>query len=298
MTTDERAGLAYGVTAYVLWGLFPLYFVLFTRSGALEVVAHRAFWSLAFCLALLAVTRTFGQLRTALRDRRLVASLAVAGLLIAGNWAIYIYGVISGRTLDAALGYFINPLAVTALGVFVLKERLRPGQWIACGFGVAAVAVLVFAYGEFPIIALSLAFTFGTYSLVKKVAGRSVGPLPGLAIETGAILPLSGGYLVWLAATGQASTTMASGYTALLATTGVVTAVPLLLFAAAARRVPLVVIGMLQYIAPIGQFIVGWLVFGEPMPAGRWAGFILVWLAVLAFAADAVRQHRTRRAAR
>lgn len=294
MSPSERTGLWHGFIAYVVWGLFPLYFIAFARSGALEVVAHRALWSLVFCLVLLAVTRTFGQVRDVVHDRRLLAGLAVAGFLIAGNWTIYIAGVVSGRTLDAALGYFINPLVVTGLGVLVLGERLRRGQQIAFGFGALAVVVLWVGYGQVPWVALGLSATFGTYSLVKKVAGRSVAPVPGLAVETAAISPIALIYLIVLGVTGHATASPLSGYGVLLATTGIVTAVPLLLFASAARRVTLVTIGMLQYLAPIGQFLIGWLVFGEPMPPARWAGFVLVWIAISVFAFDAVRAHRKR----
>lgn len=290
-----NTGLISGITAYALWGLFPLYFVLFARSGAFEVVAYRALWSLVFCLLLLAVTRSLGQLRAILRDRRSALVLGVAGLLIAINWTTYVYGVATGRTLDAALGYFINPLAVTLLGVLVLGERLRRAQWIALAFGAAAVVVLVVAYGEFPFIAITLALSFGTYSLVKKLAGRSVAPTPGLAMETAAVAPIALGYLIYLGVTGGGTVDLLSGYGLLMATTGVVTAIPLILFADAARKVSLVTIGMLQYLAPIGQFLVGWLAFGEPMPAARWAGFALVWVAVLIFAVDAVLLARRRR---
>lgn len=288
-------GLPSGIAAYLLWGLFPLYFVLFARSGALEVVAHRAIWSLVFCLFLLAATRSLGELREILADRRVTVSLAAAGLLIATNWSAYVYGVATGRTLDAALGYFINPLAVTALGVLVLKERLRPGQWLALAFGAAAVVVLVVGYGEFPYIALTLALTFGTYSLVKKIAGRSVAPTAGLAMETAAVLPFALGYLIFLAATGRSTVDLFSGYGLLMMSTGVVTAIPLLLFAASARKVSLITLGMLQYIAPVGQFLLGWLVFHEPMPASRWAGFVLVWAAIVVFAVDIVAVSRRSR---
>lgn len=284
----RNPGIASGFTAYLLWGLFPLYFVLFSRSGALEVVAYRAIWSLVFCLVLLTVLGRLGELRAILADRRLTVGLVIAGLLIATNWSVYVFGVSTGRTLDAALGYFINPLAVTVLGVFVLGERLRPGQWLAMGFGASAVVVLVVGYGEVPYIALTLALSFGLYSLVKKVAGRSAAPAAGLATETAAVLPIAVGYLIFLAATGQGTVEPISGYALLMASTGVVTAIPLLLFAAAARHVSMVTLAMLQYIAPVGQFLLGWLVFHEPMPASRWAGFALVWAAIAAFATDAV----------
>lgn len=284
----SRPGLVSGIAAYALWGLFPLYFLLFARSGSFEVVAHRALWSLFFCAILLVALRRLGDLREIWRDRRVLGYLAAAGVLIAANWTIYVYGVVTGRTLDAALGYFINPLAIALLGVLVLHERLRPGQWAALGFGALAVVVLVLGYGQVPWIALGLALSFGTYSLVKKLAGRSVAPLPGLAIETAAVAPVALVLLIVMGASGTATVATLTGYGALMMTSGVVTAVPLLLFADAARKVSMVTLGMLQYIAPIGQFLLGWLVFHEPMPASRWSGFALVWVAILAFALDAV----------
>ncbi|GAA4903256.1 EamA family transporter RarD [Tessaracoccus lubricantis] len=292
---DSNKGLGYGLAAYGLWGLFPLYFVLFERSGALEVVAHRALWSLVFCVVLLTVLRQWGHLRRALADRRAALSLAVAGVLIVVNWATYVFAVLTGHTLETALGYFINPLAVAALGILVLGERLRPLQWTAMCFGLASVVVMVVAYGQVPWAALTLALSFGTYSLVKKMAGRSVGALPGLAIETGAVAPIAIGFLIYLTVTGQS--TASGGYGLLLTTTGIVTAIPLLLFAAAARRVSMVTIAILQYVAPIGQFLLGWLYFGEPMPPSRWAGFALIWVAVALFVTDALvvtRQNRGR----
>lgn len=295
MVTDSNKGLGYGGAAYGLWGLFPLFFVLFERSGALEVVAHRALWSLVFCVLLLTVLRQWAQVKEVLADRRTTVALALAGVLIVVNWATYVYAVLTGHTLETALGYFINPLAVAGLGIVVLRERLRPLQWAAMLFGVASVIVMVVAYGQVPWVALTLAFSFGTYSLVKKIAGSSVGALPGLAVETGAVAPIALGYLGYLMLTGQS--TASGGYGLLLTTTGIVTAIPLLLFAAAARRVSMVTIAILQYIAPIGQFLLGWLYFGEPMPASRWAGFALVWVAVALFVADALlaTRHRRRR---
>nr|WP_220489267.1 EamA family transporter RarD [Tessaracoccus sp. MC1679] len=285
--------MGYGLAAYILWGLFPLYFQFFGRSGALEVVAHRALWSLGFCLLLIALLRQWGLLRAALADRRTVAALALAGGLIVVNWTTYVFAVMTERTLETALGYFINPLAVAGLGILVLGERLRRLQRVAMAFGVASVAVMVVGYGQVPWIALTLAGSFGLYSLVKKLAGRSVGALPGLAIETAAVAPVAAAYLTYLAATGGSTAT--GGYGALLATTGIVTAIPLLLFAAAARRISMITIAILQYLAPIGQFLVGWLAFDEPMPAARWAGFTLVWAAVALFIADALLASRRRR---
>lgn len=295
MARPDRSGLAYGVAAYGLWGLFPLYFHLFGRSGAFEVVAHRALWSVVFCALLLTSLRQWPLLRAALRDRRLTAGLATAGGLIVVNWSTYVFAVSTGHTLETALGYFINPLAVAALGIIVLRERPRRMQWVAMALGAASVLVMVVGYGQVPWIALTLAVSFGLYSLVKKVAGRSVGALPGLALETGAVAPVALAFIAVLGATGQSTAGPPSPYWLLLVSTGIVTAVPLLLFAAAARRVSMMSIAVLQYMAPILQFLLGWLVFGEPMPAARWAGFALVWAAVAVFVVDAIVASRATR---
>lgn len=291
---QQRQGLINGVVAYLLWGIFPLYFILFARSGAFEIVAHRALWSLAVCLLVLAVMRRLGELRDILANPKMALAVGVAGLLIATNWTVYVYGVNTGRTLDAALGYFINPLAVAALGVLVLGEKLRPLQWAAILAGLAAVVVLLVGYGQFPFIAITLALSFGTYSLVKKVSGAAVAPVAGLAFETATVAPIALGFLIYLAVAGRSTVDLFSGYGALMATTGVVTAVPLLLFAAAARRVSMITLAMLQYIAPIGQFLLGWLVFHEPMPLSRWLGFGFVWIAILLFVADVALSQRRR----
>lgn len=291
---QQRQGLINGVVAYLLWGIFPLYFVLFARSGAFEIVAYRALWSLVVCLLVLAVMRRLGELRDIIAKPKMALAVGVAGILIATNWTVYVYGVNTGRTLDAALGYFINPLAVAALGVLVLGEKLRPLQWAAILAGLAAVVVLLVGYGQFPFIAITLALSFGTYSLVKKVSGAAVAPVAGLAFETATVAPIALGFLIYLAVAGRSTVNLFSGYGALMATTGVVTAVPLLLFAAAARRVSMITLAMLQYIAPIGQFLLGWLVFHEPMPLSRWLGFGFVWIAIFLFVADVALTQRQR----
>ncbi|MHB1062923.1 MAG: EamA family transporter RarD [Georgenia sp.] len=287
----DRAGLAFGLAGYLLWGGFPLYFRLLERAGAVEIVAHRAVWSLAFCLLVLALTRTFATLRAALADRRAVATLALAAALVAVNWLVYVYGVNTGRTLDAALGYFINPIVTVLLAVVVLGERLRPLQWAAVGVGAAAVVVIAVGYGQLPWISLTLAASFGLYGLTKNRAGRTVAALPGLAVETAALLPVAVGYLVWLTATGAATFgSQGPEHTLLLLLAGPLTAVPLLLFGAAARRLPLSVVGMLQYLTPVLQMVVALAVFHEPMPPERWAGFVLVWVAIALVTADGLRR--------
>ena len=298
VTNDvDRTGLALGLSAYLFWGAFPIFIRMLEPAGALEIVAHRAAWSLGVCVLALALTRSLPSVLPALRDRRTLATLSVAAVLIALNWLIYVYGVGSGRTVDTALGYFINPITTILLGVFVLGERLRPAQWSACAVGAAAVVVIAVGYGELPWIALCLAASFGLYGLAKNRVGRTVGALPGLAVETAVLFPVAVGYLVYLGATNAGTFGDDLVHGALLAMSGPLTAGPLFLFGAAARRLPLSVIGMLQYVAPILQLAVGVLVFAEPMPPERWAGFVLVWIAIAILTIDGYR-HRAPRGLR
>jgi chloramphenicol-sensitive protein RarD len=248
-------------------------------------------WSLLFCLIALAALRQLGVFLTALRSPRILGTFVVAAALIVVNWVVYVYAVLSDRVLDAALGYFINPIVTVLLGVLVLRERLRPVQWIAIGFGAASVVVLSTGLGGLPWISLCLAASFGLYGLVKNRVGRTVPALPGLAVETVVAVPFALAYLVWLGSAGT-FTGHGTGHVLLLMSAGIVTALPLLLFGAAARRLPLSVIGMLQYLAPALQFLVGLLVFGEHMPAARWAGFALVWVALVLLTIDGIRQSR------
>ena len=285
-----RAGVLYSVAAYVLWSLFPLYFKLLGRSGAVEIIGYRVLCSLLFCLAIMAVVGGWQDLRRLLATRRTALALAAAGVLVSINWTVYVIGVNSGRTLDAALGYFINPLVAAALGVLVLRETMSRIQWVAFTVGAVACVVLAVGYGKVPWIAFAVAGSFGVYSLVKKKVGTTVPALAGLTIETATVAPVMIVYLLWLTLSGGATVQVASPYGLLILAAGPVTAIPLLLFAAGARRVRLVTLGMIQYIAPIGQFLLGWLVFDEPMPPERWAGFALVWVAVALFASSALWQ--------
>ncbi len=285
-----RAGVLYSVAAYLLWSLFPLYFKLLARSGPLEIIGYRVVCSLVFCAIILFLVRGWHDVRALLTSRRTLLALALAGVLVTINWTIYVFGVNSGHTLDAALGYFINPLVAAALGVVVLRETMSRIQWVAFVVGAIACVVLAAGYGKVPWIAFGVAGSFGVYSLVKKQVGAKVTALAGLTIETATVAPLMVAYLVWLSLTGASTVEVASPYGWLMLAAGPVTAVPLLLFAASARRVRLVTLGMIQYIAPIGQFLLGWLVFDEPMPPERWAGFGLVWLAVALFAGSALWQ--------
>lgn len=289
----SRNGLVLGTSAYLLWGLLPLYFPLLAPAGPVEIIAHRVIWSLVFCLLVLAVTGALGTLRTVVRSRRTLLVLAGAGVLIATNWLVYVHGVLTGHTVDAALGYYINPLVTVVLAVVALGERLRRAQWLAVGLGSMAVVVITVGVGRLPWIALVLAGSFGAYGLLKNRVGRTVGALTSLTVETAAMTPLALAYLWWLSTAGSLSfSAEGPAHMAALAALGVVTAVPLLLFGGAARRLPLSVVGLLQYLAPTLQFLVALLVFGEEMPAARWAGFALVWLALVVLTVDGLHAGR------
>jgi chloramphenicol-sensitive protein RarD len=296
----DRRGVLYGVACYVLWGLFPLYWPLLEPAGAVEILAHRIVWSLLVVATVLAVTRSWGWIRPLLADRATLARMALAAVLIAVNWATYIWGVNNEHVVETSLGYFINPVVTVMIGVLVLHERLRPVQWAAIGLGTLAVIVLAVDYGRPPWIALTLAFSFGTYGLLKKQVGATVGAVQSLTAETAVLFVPALTYLIVLDARGDAQLGHSGlGHGLLLASAGIATAVPLLFFASAARRIPLSTLGLLQYIAPVLQFLTGVLLYDEPMPASRWVGFVLVWAALAVLTFDGLRQgHRTRRDAR
>ena len=295
--SDERRGYLYGLIAYALWGFFPIYFKLLKPAAPFEILAHRVLWSVLFVSLVLGVMRNWRFIGRLRRDRRLLGAITLAGLLIGANWATYIIGVNSSRVVETALGYFITPLVVVLLGVTVQRERLRVWQWAAVGVGALAVAVLTIDYGHLPYIALILAASFGSYSLIKKRI--SLKPAEGLFVESAVLTLPALGYLTWLNIAGGAEFGHVSGWhTALMAASGVATAVPLLLFAASASRVPLVGLGILQYVAPILQLAIGVLLFHEPMPPARLAGFALVWVALVIFTVDGIRGARRARAER
>lgn len=294
----ERYGTAYGFGAYALWGVFPLYFTLLRPAGAVEIVVHRVLWSLVVCLAILAVTRQLAWVRELVRQPRRLLALAAAAAFIAANWGIYVYAVNSGRVVEAALGYFVNPLVTVLFGVLLLHERLRRAQWVAVGLGAVAVGVLTAGYGRPPWIALALAASFASYGLLKNLVGAGVGAVASLTTETVLLMPVAAGALVWLEVTGRGTFTQNGPWHGLLlASTGVATAVPLLLFAAAARRVPLVTMGLLQFVTPVLQLLSGVLLLGERVPASRWVGFAIVWAALVVLTADSVRAARRARSA-
>ncbi|MYW68195.1 EamA family transporter RarD [Streptomyces sp. SID8379] len=289
-----RIGLFNGFAAYGMWGLVPLFWPLLKPAGALEILAHRMVWSLVAVGVALLFVRKWGWLRELVRQPKRLGLVTIAATVITVNWGLYIWSVNAGHVVEASLGYFINPLVSIALGVLLLGERLRPAQWAAVGTGVLAVLVLAIGYGRPPWISLVLAFSFGTYGLVKKKVNMS--GLESLAAETAVQFLPALAYLVWLGAQGRLSFAEEGlGHAALLASTGLVTAVPLVCFGAAAIRVPLSTLGLLQYLAPVFQFVLGIVYFHEAMPAERWAGFGLVWVALVVLTWDALRTARAGR---
>ncbi|TQL20866.1 EamA family transporter RarD [Streptomyces sp. SLBN-134] len=292
---DQRLGLLNGFAAYGMWGLVPLFWPLLKPSGAVEILAHRMVWSLLFVAAALLLIRRWAWLGELLRQPRRLALVTVAAAVITVNWGVYIWAVNSGHVVEASLGYFINPLVTIAMGVLLLKERLRPVQWAAVGVGASAVLVLTIGYGRPPWISLCLAFSFATYGLVKKKV--NLGGVESLAAESAIQFLPALGYLMWLSARGDATFgTEGTGHALLLAASGIVTALPLVCFGASAIRVPLSTLGLLQYMTPVFQFLLGIFYFKEAMPPERWAGFALVWLALALLTWNALRT--ARRAAR
>jgi chloramphenicol-sensitive protein RarD len=288
---ERRLGVLSGLAAYSMWGLFPLYFPLLEPAGGVEIVAHRIVWSVVFIALLLTAVRRWGLVRDAVADRRTVLVLAGASVLIAANWLIFVYGVNSGHVVETSLGYFINPLVSVLLGVVVFGERLRRLQWVAVAIAAVAVGVLTVDYGRPPWIALGLAASFGLYGLMKKVV--RVEAAPGLFLETAVMTLPAVALLGFLHADGTGTFAGAGGgHALLLVSSGIATAVPLLLFAAAARRIPLSTIGLLQYVTPLMQLSVGVFVYDEPMPPARLAGFAIVWVALAVFTADTLRHAR------
>ncbi|WP_079144590.1 EamA family transporter RarD [Streptomyces agglomeratus] len=292
---EQRSGLLYGIGAYGMWGLVPLFWPLLKPADAMEILAHRMVWSLAVVGLALVVVRRWAWVGQLVRQPRKLGLIALAATVITVNWGLYIWSVNNGQVVEASLGYFINPLVTIAMGVLLLKERLRPAQWAAVAVGLAAVLVLAVGYGRPPWISLVLAFSFATYGLVKKKV--NLGGVESLAAETAVQFLPALGYLLWIGSHGGATFgTQGPGHAALLAATGIVTAVPLVCFGAAAIRVPLSTLGLLQYLAPVFQFGLGVVYFHEAMPPERWAGFSLVWAALALLTWDALRAARRGRA--
>lgn len=289
LSEHRRSGLTYAISAYVLWGILPIYFLALAPASAWEIVAWRVLFSLVFCAIALTVTRTWRTFGSLLKDRRVLFTMGLAGALIYVNWQTYVLATVSGHVVEAALGYFINPIVTVFLGVIVQRERLRVAQWVAVGVSVIAVVVLAIGYGQVPWIALILAFSFGFYGLIKKRVGGRVDAVSGLTLETMWLTPVAIVQLVVVSLTvGLTIGSDGPWHTVLLVGAGVITAVPLLFFAAASRRLPLVYMGFIQYFAPFIQFIVGVAVLNEAMPPERWIGFAIVWLALAILSVDMI----------
>jgi chloramphenicol-sensitive protein RarD len=290
---STRSGLLAAVGAYGLWGVLPVYFLLLAPAGAFEIVAWRILFSLVVCALVITLTRRWPRLIAIARQPRLLFGLALAGHLILVNWTVYVYGTLSGHVVETALGYFINPIVTVLLGVILLRERLRPLQWAAVALSAVAVAVIAIGYGQLPWVSLALAGSFGLYGLVKKRVSGGADALSGLALETAWLVPASTTMLVITGAgAGLTLGQVSLGHTLLLVSTGVVTAGPLLLFGFAAGRLPLSVIGLTQYLAPLLQFAFGVFVLHEAMPPDRWAGFAIVWAALALLTVDMLRASR------
>lgn len=291
-------GLAAAIVAYALWGVLPGYFLVLAPASAFEIVPFRILLSLVVCLLLIAATRGWRRFAGLLRRPRILGLMAVAAVLIYINWQVYVLAAMTGQVVEASLGYFINPIVTVLLGAFVLRETVRPAQWVALGIAGVAILVIAIGYGSFPWIALSLAFSFGCYGLVKKVVGPTVDAVGGLTIETAWLAPAAIVQLIVVQQLiGLEFGRHDAWHTGLMLAAGIVTTAPLLLFAAAARRLPLVTVGLVQFLAPVLQFLFGVLVLHEAMPLERWIGFGLVWVALVLLTVDMVRSSRPPRRA-
>jgi chloramphenicol-sensitive protein RarD len=291
--SSTRTGLLAAVGAYGLWGVLPVFFLLLVPAGAFEIVGWRILFSLVVCAVVITAAQRWGRVVAIVRRPRILLGLGLAGHLILVNWTVYVYGTLSGHVVETALGYFINPIVTVLLGVLLLRERLRPLQWTAVGLSAVAVAVIAVGYGQLPWVSLALAGSFGLYGLVKKRVSGGADALSGLALETAWLVPAATTMLVITGAgAGLTIGTVSLGHTLLLVSTGVVTAGPLLLFGLAAGRLPLSVIGLTQYLAPLLQFAFGVFVMHEAMPPERWAGFAIVWAALVLLTIDMLRASR------
>ena len=288
--SKNKLGLLFGISAYSLWGAFPLYWPLLEPANPLEIVSHRAVWTLVFCFIVLAATKALKSTLATLRRPKIAAKLFLTSLLISINWLVYIWATNNGHVVEAALGYYINPLIIIAFGVILLREKMRPLQWLAVAIAAIGVGILTFDYGRLPWVAMSLALSWGTYGLVKKKLG--LGALDGLAIETLISLVPYGFYLLYLGKQGTGQFGHAPLLTILLISAGAITAIPLLLFNGSTTRLPYSTIGLLQYITPTIQFSIGVWLRHEDMPTARWVGFIVIWFALAALGTDLIRSSR------
>jgi len=284
---NYKVGLLLGIGSYLIWGLFPLYWPLLKPANSIEIVSHRAVWTFVLCIILLLAMGKLRSTFSLLKSRRIALRLAISTVLVSVNWLVYIWGVNHGHVVECALGYYINPLIIIAFGVILLKEKMRKLQWISVGIATVGVIVLTVDYGRPPWIAIALAASWGSYGLVKKQLGLAA--LDGLAIETTLSLIPYGGYLLWMGNKGTGQFGHHIGLTALLMFAGVATAVPLLMFNSSTNTLKFTIIGLLQYITPSVQFLIGVLVRHEAMTTGRWVGFLVVWVALITLGYDLVK---------
>ena len=288
--SKNKLGLLFGISAYSLWGAFPLYWPLLEPANSLEIVSHRAVWTLVFCFIVLAATKALKSTLATLKRPKIAAKLFLTSLLISINWLVYIWATNNGHVVEASLGYYINPLIIIGFGVILLKEKMRPLQWAAVTIATIGVLVLTIDYGRLPWIALTLAVSWGSYGLIKKQLG--LGALEGLAIETFISAFFYLGYLIYIGNQGTGQFGQHWGLTLLLMSAGAITAIPLLLFNGSATRLPFTTIGLLQYITPTLQFSVGVWIRHEEMPTARWVGFLIIWVSLTTLAFDLVRSGR------
>ena len=291
--SENSLGLLFGISAYVLWGAFPLYWPLLKPANPFEIVAHRAVWTFVFCLLILAIARQLKSTFAHLKTFRVVAGLFLSTILISINWVTYIWATNNEHVVEASLGYYINPLIIIAFGVLLLKEKMRPMQWLSVSIAAIGVLILTIDYGRLPWVALVIALSWGSYGVVKKKLG--LGALEGLTIEILISLVPYTLYLIYLGNKGTGQFGHHLGLTLLLISAGAVTAIPLLLFNGSATRLPYSVIGLLQYITPTIQFAIGVWVRHEAMPTSRWIGFIVIWLALIALTTDLVGSNKSLR---
>jgi chloramphenicol-sensitive protein RarD len=289
--SKNKLGLLFGVSAYSLWGAFPLYWPLLEPANPLEIVSHRAVWTLVFCFMVLAATKALKSTLLTLKRPTVAVKLFLSSLLISINWLVYIWATNNEHVVEASLGYYINPLIIIGFGVIFLKEKMRSLQWAAVSIATIGVLVLTFDYGRLPWIALALAFSWGSYGLIKKQLG--LGALEGLAIETFISSFFYLAYLIYIGNQGTGQFGQSWGLTVLLISAGAVTAIPLLLFNGSTNRLPFTTIGLLQYITPTLQFSIGVWVLNEDMPTARWIGFLIIWAALVTLAIDLIRSSRT-----
>ena len=288
--SKNKLGLLFGVSAYVLWGMFPLYWPLLEPANALEIVSHRAVWTLVFCFIVLTATKALRSTLATLSRPTVAVKLFLSSLLISINWLVYIWATNNEHVVEASLGYYINPLIIIGFGVIFLKEKMRALQWAAVFIATLGVLVLTFDYGRLPWIALALAVSWGSYGLIKKQLG--LGALEGLAIETFISSFFYLAYLIYIGNQGTGQFGQSWGLTALLISAGAVTAIPLLLFNGSTNRLPFTTIGLLQYITPTLQFSIGVWVLNEDMPTARWIGFLIIWAALVTLAFDLIKSSR------